>query len=366
MGNGSPDFFEVDFLKVEAKDSGDAIALRYRLNGITSIHVVDGGFEETGDHVVEHIQKYYGSAPVISRVVATHPDGDHLVGLRTVLEELDVQELWMLRPWLYAGQIIHRFKNVSSVDYLVRALKDAYPNVAALETIAGQRGIPIKEPFQGATIGAFRVMAPTKARYLDLVVNSDRTPEAFAAQKSALSPFEATIKRAARAIAAFVKAAWGEEVFSSEEISAENKMSVIQHAFLCGKHILLTADAGIDSFAEAAAYAPWIGLNLPGIDRFQAPHHGSRRNVSTDMLDQWLGPRLESQVAAGQERFSSVISSAKADPDHPRKAVIRALIHRGGKVVATERRDIQMQSNAPNRQGWSAVEGESYPEEQEE
>lgn len=368
VNNQAADFFEIDFLSVEAKESGDAIALRYRQNGVTSIHVVDGGFQETGDHVVEHIQTYYGSSPIINRVVATHPDGDHLVGLRTVLEELDVRELWMLRPWLYAGEIIHRFENVSSLDYLIRALKDAYPNVLALEEIADEKGIPIKEPFQGAAIGAFRVLAPTKARYLNLIVDSDRTPEAKeGAQKSVLlSTLGSAIKKAAAAVASFVKAVWGEEVFSSEDISAENKMSVIQYAFLNDKHILLTADASIESLSEAAMYAPLVGLTLPGIDRFQVPHHGSRRNVSTEMLDQWLGPKVESQVSQGQERFSSVISSAKADPDHPRKAVIRGLIHRGGKVVATEGRDIQMQVSAPNREGWSAVEGETYPEEQEE
>jgi hypothetical protein len=367
MSNGSPDYFQIDFLKVETKQSGDAIALRYCIDGITSIHVVDGGFEETGDHVVEHVLKYYGDSPIVNRVVATHPDGDHLVGLRTVLEELDVRELWMLRPWLYAGEILHRFKNVSSLDYLIQALKDTYPNVLALEEIANEKGIPIKEPFQGAPIGAFRVLAPTKARYLDLIVNSDRTPEAKeGAQKSVLlSTLGAALRKAGEAIASFVKAAWGEEVFSSEDISAENKMSVIQYALLCDRRILLTADAGLDSFAEAAAYAPSIGLNLPGIHEFQSPHHGSRRNVSTEMLDQWLGPRLQGQLAEGEELFNSVISSAKADPDHPRKAVIRALIHRGGHVVATEGRDILLKKNM-NREGWSPVPCESYPEEQEE
>jgi hypothetical protein len=256
VSNGSLDFFEIDFLKVEAKDSGDAIALRYRLNGVTSIHVVDGGFEETGDHVVEHIQKYYGSAPVINRVVATHPDGDHLVGLRTVLEELDVEELWMLRPWLYASEIINRFKNVSSLDYLIRALKEAYPNVLALEEIAERKRIPIKEPFQGAVIGAFRVLAPTKAHYLDLVVNSEKTPDNIeGTQKAVALGFTEMFARAAKRVAFFVRAVWGEEVFSDEDISAENKMSVVQYGFLCNKRILLTADAGIESFSEAATYA---------------------------------------------------------------------------------------------------------------
>src|SRR5207245_2759983 len=130
------------------------------------------------------------------------------------------------------------------------------------------------------------------------------------------------------------------EIFSEEDISAENKMSVIQYSYLCGERIVLTGDAGVDSFSEAAAFAPVVGLNLPGINRFQGPHHGSRRNVSTEMLDQWLGPRLSAKPARGQEPFTAIISSAKADEQHPRKSVIRGLIHRGAKVIATEGRDI--------------------------
>lgn len=37
------DFFEIDFLGVENKKSGDAIAIRYQHAGTTTIHVVDGG-----------------------------------------------------------------------------------------------------------------------------------------------------------------------------------------------------------------------------------------------------------------------------------------------------------------------------------
>jgi beta-lactamase superfamily II metal-dependent hydrolase len=364
--NHAADFFEIDFLSVEAKDSGDAIALRYRIEGGTSIHVVDGGFQDTGDHVVEHIRKYYGGS-VVDRVVGTHPDGDHLGGLPTVLEKLTVREVWMLRPWMYAHEIIHRFKNVGSVDYLIRALKEAYPNAAAVEEIANRKGIPIREPFQGAAIGPFRVLAPTKARYLDLVVNSERTPDAAEGPAKSLlrASLGAALTKAAQAVASLAKAAWGVEVFSSEDVSAENKMSIIQYARLCEKSILLTADAGVESFSEAAAYAPFAGLTLPGIDRFQGPHHGSRRNVSSEMLDQWLGPRLASKPPKGQEAFTAVISSAKADKDHPRKAVIRGLIHRGAKVIATEGRNICTHFNGPDR-GWTAVEGEEYPEEQEE
>jgi len=36
------DFIEIDFLGVETDRSGDAITIRYSVNGITRIHVVDG------------------------------------------------------------------------------------------------------------------------------------------------------------------------------------------------------------------------------------------------------------------------------------------------------------------------------------
>lgn len=360
------DFFEIDFLDVESDKSGDAIAVRYQIGGQTSIHVVDGGFQDTGDSLVAHIRKYYGAPKRIDHVVATHPDGDHAGGLRKVLEEFEVGAFWMLRPWLYADEIIGRLKNFESVDNLKKRLKEIYPNIAALEEIANEKKIPIYEPFQGASIGAFKVMAPTKKRYLDLVVASEKTPEGTAeALKSAGSVLVSLLEKAAAKIVALVKAAWGVEVFSADETSAENEMSVVQYALLSGERVLLTSDTGRAGLAEAADYAPNVALILPGIARFQVPHHGSRRNVSTEVLDRWLGPRLEKKPEKGKETFTAIISSAKKDEHHPRKAVVRAMIHRGAKVITTEGQTIRTQVNAPDR-GWKPVTPLDYPEEQEE
>lgn len=359
------DFYEIDFLGVESPKSGDAIPLRYQINGFYQIHVVDGGFQATGEKVAAHIKTHYGNPGYIHRVVVTHPDGDHAGGLRTVLKEFQVGELWMLRPWLYADELIARFARFTSVENLKRRLKEIYPNIAALEEIAQERGIDIREPFQGGQIGAFTVMAPTRARYLDLIVDSERTPESVEdAQKSVLSSVGSYVERAAAKVVSFLKSAWGEEVFSTEETSAENEMSVIQVARLCGQTIVLTGDAGRGALWEAADYAPTINLSLPGVDRFQVPHHGSRRNVSTETLDRWLGARLPSKPSRGEEKFIAIISSAKEDEDHPRKSVVRALWHRGAYVVATEGQDILASYNSPGR-GWGAVAPLDYPEDQE-
>ena len=226
------DFFEIDFLSVGSGKSGDAIPIRYCISDTTKIHVVDGGFQDTGESLVNHINQYYGSPYSIDAVVVTHPDGDHAGGLRILFEEFKVKQLWMLRPWIYADELIDRFKRFTSVDNLKKRLKELYPNIAKLEELANEKGTPIYEPFQGAAINNFYVLSPTKSMYFDLLVESDKTPEATAIVEESL------LKSAGKFVAKvinFILSTWGEDVFPETGTSPENNMSIIQYAYLCKK-----------------------------------------------------------------------------------------------------------------------------------
>jgi len=303
---------------------------------------------------------HYGT-DLVNNVVLTHPDGDHAGGLRTILEKMRVDTLWMHRPWEHVTDLLGFFPGVASASYLRRVLREGFPNLVALEEIALRRGIPILSPFQGAKIGAFTVLAPSYSRYLHLVARSDCTPASTLKTSPTLTQL---LGKALAHVRAFVQASWGAESFSPEGVSPANEMSVVQFARIAGEKILLTADAGREALTEAIAFAPYAGLDLPGISRFQVPHHGSRRNVSTALLDQLLGVRLPSQVFI--PTFTAVISAAKADPDHPRRAVVRAMWHRGAKVVSTEFGNLRTSSSAaPLRAGYSAATILPYPADQE-
>ena len=146
-------------------------------------------------------------------------------------------------------------------------------------------------------------------------------------------------------------------------------MSVVQYARLCDEKILLTGDAGRDGLSEAADFATSIGLQLPGVDRFDVPHHGSRRNVSTEVLDRWLGPRLTQQLPDGQGLFRAFISANPDDKDHPRRAVVRGLIHRGADVLqttGTRGTYLRTYRNLPLRDDDVPAKRLLYPEDQEE
>ena len=354
------DFFEIDFMDVESKKSGDAIAVRYELDGEIYIHVVDAGFQESGTKIAEKINSYYDNPKFIDHVVATHNDNDHSGGLRTILEEFEVGKLWMLRPWLYAEELIDQFDRYTNVENLRKRLREVYSNLAALEEIALDKGIDIEEAFQGTKIGEFTVMSPSKSRYLNLILESEKTPDA-----TVESDDRSLAKLLLDGAITMLKAAWGVETFSDEETSSENEMSIVQYAKLCDSKILLTADTGRAGLQEVIDYAPSVGLVLPGINRFQVPHHGSRRNVSSETLDSLLGPKLASQPNDGEGSFTAVICASTEDKDHPRKAVVRAMIHRGAKVYTSANNLHSFGGSVPSDRGWSSATPSTYPTEQE-
>ena len=124
------------------------------------------------------------------------------------------------------------------------------------------------------------MLSPSKATYLDLVVDSDKTPVPASKMAALLDALSAAL--------------WGEENLKgdSEGTSAENETSIVQWADVCGKKVLLTGDAGVRALTEAHEAAETLGKSTAGVDWFQVPHHGSRRNLSSDVLDTWLGKKL--------------------------------------------------------------------------
>ena len=156
--------------------SGDAIAIRHRQNNSDCIYVVDGGYADDGQKLVDHISKYYGNPSDIDHVVLTHPDADHASGLATVLKEFNIGCLWMNRPWKHVDELMARFERYQDRDRLIARLKRDFPKAAELEEIADDKSIEIKDAFLGTWIGKFTVLSPSKATYLDLVVESDKTP----------------------------------------------------------------------------------------------------------------------------------------------------------------------------------------------
>ena len=349
------DFIEIDFLEAGERGSGDAIAIRQSENGFHYIHVVDGGYAADGQRLVDHVRQNYGPHYFINHLVLTHPDGDHASGLETVLRQMRVEYLWMNRPWNHVDRLMPMFERYQDRGRLVSRLKSDFDHVATLEAVALDRNVEIRDAFEGNTIGPFTVLSPSLPFFLRLVVESDRTPVPAAD----LTAWMALYRESAPRIA------WGEEDLKGDApgTTPDNEMSIVQFAHVCGKRILLTGDAGVRALAQARRAAFQRGLQTGPLDWFQVPHHGSRRNLSSDVLDAWLGASFLAPVPALP--YEAIVSANTRDLEHPKHAVVRALMHRGRSVLQT-RGTLWMPSAAAPHRAWPQAIPLPYPDFQEE
>jgi len=350
--------FEIDFLPVGGGgSSGDAIALRFGdllpdyLNQWATdqtVVVVDGGYLEVGPELVKHIQTYYQTNRV-DLVVSTHPDGDHVNGLRTVLEEMDVGELFLHRPWLHVPER-------SRQTTLRRSLDGA----RQLEELAIAKDIPITEPFEGETRfnGALTVVGPSRSYYEALIpeFRCFAPPPTESALREALGRVAELASRAAESMDI-------ETLNDSGTTSAENLSGTILHLALDGQQLLLTADTGIPSLTRAAGYMEALGLTRWPLSFMQVPHHGSKRNVGRTVLDRLLGPK-NTQPPGSSAAFVS--AAPDGAPKHPAKKVTNAFIRRGADVVVTRGNSVSYREAAPDRPNWGPAPREPFHQQVEE
>lgn len=349
--------YEIEFLPVgDGAKSGDAIILRHWDGAVWRVMVIDAGYESTGREVCQHIRDWYGT-DVVDYVVSTHPDNDHMSGLRVVLEEMTVGELWMHVPALHAQNILPLFKSRRwLVENLREALRRAYPYVEEMLVSARDQGTRVNFPFQGAQIGPFTVLSPTLDMYNSLLPQFRDTPPPDRELLTSLGRWIQGIgRRATGIVRAIVPESWSVETLrEGGTTSAENESSVVLYGDLGHGGILLTGDAGLRALEVAVGYAEDQGLPLrDGLWLFQVPHHGSRNNISPGALNWIVGPPVDPGV---RRRTRCVISAGPDDVTHPRRVVVNALVRRGLEPSVTRDASICYSVGTPDREGWGPVE----------
>ncbi|GGA29078.1 ComEC/Rec2 family competence protein [Dyella nitratireducens] len=354
---------EIEFLAVgEASRAGDAIVIRYGKVDDFKLMVVDGGTADTGKELVTHLKKQFGDNVQLEHVVLTHSDSDHASGLREVLREIPVANLWLHVPWILSKDAIHLFKDKRWTEQgLANAIKKEYDIVAEIVDLAEENGCTIQEPFQGVQIGPFVVLSPRRSTYLHLLPQFDKTPDPdqdllenadlWLGKQSAIASF---LQEALAKVRSWTTETWDEErLKDGGQTSASNESSVVLYANLSEeRRVLLTGDAGISALTWAANYADAKQLPLQSFSFVQIPHHGSRRNVGPTILNRLLGPIRKKGSSSS---FSAYVSAPVNDEKHPRKIVLNAFMRRGGEVIATQGINKVHKGGFPSRPGYTSA-----------
>lgn len=343
--------YEVDVHAVgEESKSGDAITLRFG-NFVMNpsdqyVVVIDAGFSNSGEKLVDRIKNTYGTE-FVDLVISTHPDSDHINGLRVILENLKVEELWMHTPWNVSDEVKklaedRQFDEFVLPNKLKKSLEAAYD----LEELAQKKGIKIVEPFEGTSAfnNIIHVLGPSIDYYFELAAEFDESTTGLS-PKSFFEKVKNTISEV-----------WHQDnLIEPEEnaVSARNNSSVITLIQL-EDNFLFVGDAGVMALTRAADYADSKKFDLASKIRYQhVPHHGSKRNIGPTILNRIVGPVLPKGQTINKTAF---ISAADGNPKHPSKRVTNAFKRRGVNVSATCGNDHCFRSlDVPMRPNWGPI-----------
>jgi beta-lactamase superfamily II metal-dependent hydrolase len=295
--------YELDILNAGKEKSADAITARFTrpdTGGVAHV-VIDAGWQDDGDTVVAMLERY--GADKVDIAIVTHPDGDHIGGMGKVFDRFKVDRL-----------LIHR------IDQRGGASLPAGPAVKELAEKAEGLGTSVTEPTPGFSFGggALTILGPSDSYYEELLAEQLEGKVSKAVSLGLREAFKSLTDRILDYLPVEVPFDDG------PGCGARNNSSVITLLRLDDRRVLLTADAGVPAVTRALDYADSNGVDAVRPMIVQIPHHGSRRNASSALLDRMLG-RIGQE--SGGVSVVSVVS--KDDPKHPAGRVANAFKRRG-------------------------------------
>jgi beta-lactamase superfamily II metal-dependent hydrolase len=275
--------------------------------------VIDGGFQENGTQLAQLIQQRYQTRQ-IDLMISTHPDQDHIAGLSEIVNNMDVRRVWVHDPSnhttsynkIRVGLSIQKAMQVS--NRIAKSLDD----LQSLLRIVDGRRIPREEPFSGMQYGPLTILGPSIELYeqklAELAADSSFTKAELMEKDDDISELQEAIMLAKGTDSALDE---------NNETSPLNETSTIIYGSMVRETCVWTGDAGVLSFEDTRRR--W---NYGGISWLHVPHHGSKKNLSSDIVA-YLRPSVSYISAAGTK-------------EHPSRAAINAL-KKFGDVYSTHK-----------------------------
>lgn len=344
--------YEIDFLPVgDGTKSGDAILLRfgdlYKGQSYQTVVVIDGGYKGTAEAIKAQLQKYYNCKNYegklqIDLMILSHPDIDHVSGLVEIAKDPDIQikKIMMHRPWEELS--ISWFKDGRITNNSLRQrLKDAFSK--AYELDCATKNIDKADIRQGShkfNGAIFSILSPSTLLYSSKLALCDKTPNSIVQDMSAQNKMFGKITSEEP-----YKNGDSIHWYYGEQTTAINETSFVILFEYAGDRILFTGDAGIECLTEAISYAKNNKIDLSKLDGIKMPHHGSRKNVTPEIMDKLGGP--------GTACYLSCVPNDVGH--HPSKRLVNMLNQKGFNIYTTQGNILWRHNNAPDRNGYSSA-----------
>lgn len=315
---------KIDFLSV---GDADAIFVRQYEGATMTTYLIDGGNKSDADL----IRKYLNDLNItqIDHLISTHSHADHIDGLVGVVEDrrIKIKQAWLNSLSDVRAAALSR-AGARSLVYLSSEINRSVKSEKSLVDALNARGIPIHDAFQGRIIGSLEVMSPTRDFY-------DEMKREMLSDGLLRSQNDEAFERALAKLGSFgVSRASDGGGLGETGDTPENQVSVVLlYTLEPSTRCLLTSDAGIKALDGVVKRDAGVE-RLKNLGLLQAPHHGSRRNLTHDLI-KYFSPKFAVASAVGSDK-------------HPSQKVIDAFGEVGATFYSTHRQSTPTGFNVGN------------------
>jgi len=301
--------FEIDMLSL---GNADCFLATHWLNGTATRVLIDGGDACYASTVLAFLKER--GVSYLDHIVCSHPHDDHGAGLIEVVSSKNIRlgQAWMHLPWNHVDMSnlsTALNESTATAKKVVKIINESIETASSLYDAFVARGVEPTEPFKGQQIAFLTVCSPTQEFYESLLCDFTDYEK--------LAQFESDLASHDRSILL-------EEIFEESAVGGlggaptepENNSSTILGTISDGGKFLFTSDAGVEALTMAKE-----AYDLSNLRWMQIPHHGSRRNVTEELIE-YFKPKTAYVSASGTKK-------------HPRRAVVNAFKNVGATVYST-------------------------------
>ncbi|CAN5333164.1 MBL fold metallo-hydrolase [soil metagenome] len=317
-------------LKVVQAKFGDCLILIFGQKEKPKYMLIDGGPGGIyRDHLRTELTKIKDSGGKLDLVVLSHVDGDHIVGLLDLTEELkenaadgaepviEIKELWM-----------NSFaQSISKGNNLKIALQNMLTNVYNLSSTFPSGNLALLSIIQGDTLrrNALLLNIPQNLTSQGEIISYDAVPEPVSMENVKLKiigPNKENLDKLRKEWHEWIRKNESKIMTTDRELlnqidrSVPNLSSIMFLLEADGKKMLFTGDGRGDFILEGLQNAGLLDeKGSIHIEIFKVPHHGSIRNTTKDFFkkvtaDQYIISGDGRHDNPGFETLSWIVAAA--------------------------------------------------------
>ena len=333
--------------------NADGIIVWLKEDDMSGVIVIDGGAPKDGQNIIDHLEKYilpYVPQDAPDLIISTHPDKDHVGGLIDVVEYYGnrISEVWVNNPadhceyGLYDS--LKTYLKGKSTDERYNLILKSFENLENfIKVVDSFDNIIRRQALYPLSVwnSALRILGPSQEFYNSLLPGFSNLERYITYE--AESEYNNVVDNLSPLLVVLYAVRERDTpcpiVDENNNTTAENNSSVIIEINRNDNRYLLTGDAGVQALNDVHSRT-----SLNNIYWLDVPHHGSRRNLSSVLID-IMKPKI-------------TYISAKGDRKHPRKALVNCLKKAGTRVYGTNKsRNLwHHRGNFPDREDYSEAE----------